>query len=59
MKRSKLLLMKRKKFINEYVAQNNTKQMKVVVAELSEKLFISERTIYNILNETSSLEYVA
>ncbi len=56
MKRSKELLKMRRRFVNDYVAQNGHKQMKVIVAELSEKLFVSERTIYNILNEATALE---
>jgi len=39
----------------DYVNSNQAKQMKVVVLELSEKLFITERTIYKIINEGLSL----
>ncbi len=49
MKRSNKLLEKRKDFISDYVAKNENKQMKLIVLELSERLFLSERTIYNIL----------
>ena len=54
MKRSKYLLEKRKAFIHDYIRDNQHKQMKKIVIELSERLFISERTIYNILNEKIS-----
>ena len=56
MKRSKELLRMRRQFVNDHVAKNGHKQMKVIVSELSEKLFVSERTIYNILNEATVLE---
>lgn len=49
MKRSKELIEKRKDFVNEYVRRNQNKQMKVIVTELTEMLFLSERTIYNII----------
>ncbi|SEL68886.1 hypothetical protein SAMN04487910_3048 [Aquimarina amphilecti] len=49
MQRSKLLLEKRKQFVHNYVENNSEKQMKVIVEELIEQLFISEKTIYNIL----------
>ncbi|WP_415327975.1 hypothetical protein [Chryseobacterium sp. MMS23-Vi53] len=49
MKRSKELVEKRKDFVLEYVKRNQNKQMKVIVNELTEMLFLSERTIYNIL----------
>lgn len=51
MRRSIELLEKRKQFVHEYVHDNQNKQMKVIIAELSELLFLSERTIYNILNQ--------
>jgi hypothetical protein len=49
MKRSKELVEKRKDFVIEYVKRNQSKQMKVIVTELMEMLFLSERTIYNII----------
>ncbi len=49
MKRSKELVEKRKDFVIEYVKRNQNKQMKVIVTELTEMLFLSERTIYNII----------
>jgi len=49
MKRSKELVEKRKDFVIEYVKRNQSKQMKVIVTELTEMLFLSERTIYNII----------
>ena len=51
MKRSKELLEKRKNFILDYLDSNQAKQMKVVVSELSDRLFLTERTIYNIIKE--------
>ncbi|WP_156168374.1 hypothetical protein [Kordia zhangzhouensis] len=51
MKRSKELLDKRKEFIHNYVEDNSTKQMKVIINELVNRLFISEKTIYNILKQ--------
>ena len=51
MKRSKNLLEERKKFVKLYINKNQEKQMKLIVAELSERLFLSERTIYNIINQ--------
>lgn len=51
MKRSKELLDKRKQFVQNYVKDNSTKQMKVIINELVEQLFISEKTIYNILKQ--------
>lgn len=49
MKRSKELTEKRRDFVNDYVKRNQDKQMKVIVTELTEMLFLSERTIYNII----------
>lgn len=49
MKRSKDLVEKRKDFVIDYVKRNQSKQMKVIVTELMEMLFLSERTIYNII----------
>lgn len=49
MKRSKELTEKRKDFVNDYIKRNQDKQMKVIVTELTEMLFLSERTIYNII----------
>jgi len=51
MKRNKLLLEKRKTYVHEYVKRNSKKQMKVIINELVEHLFISEKTIYNILKQ--------
>lgn len=51
MKRSKELLDKRKQFIHNYVEDNSAKQMKVIINELVDRLFISEKTIYNILKQ--------
>ena len=49
MKRNNDLLEKRKDFVINYIKQNENKQMKVVIQELSEMLFISRRTIYLII----------
>lgn len=51
MKRSSELLEKRRKFVQNYICDNQEKQMKLIVAELSELLFLTERTIYNIINQ--------
>ncbi|WP_155995196.1 hypothetical protein [Tenacibaculum ovolyticum] len=51
MKRNLNLIRKRKEFVEYYVDSNQHKQMKLVVSELSERLFLSERTIYNIISE--------
>jgi hypothetical protein len=53
MKRSKELLNKRKDYVIAYINENQNKQMKVVVAELSNNLFLTERTIYSIIKEAS------
>lgn len=47
--RSKDLLEKRKIFIMDYLKKNEHKQMKVVIIELSDMLFISARTIYKVI----------
>ena len=51
MKRSKTLLEKRRAYVINYLNRNQDKQMKVVVSELSDSLFLTERTIYTIINE--------
>ncbi|MFC5048242.1 hypothetical protein ACFSTE_02355 [Aquimarina hainanensis] len=51
MKRSYGLLEKRRMFVHKYISENQDRQMKIVVSELSERLFLSERTIYNIINQ--------
>lgn len=51
MRRSRTLLEKRRDYVINYLNQNQAKQMKVVVAELSDTLFLTERTIYTIINE--------
>ena len=51
MKRNYELLEKRRKFVQNYDSNNLDRQMQQVVAELSEQLFLSERTIYNIINQ--------
>ena len=56
MKRSRTLLDKRRDFVMNYLNTNQAKQMKVVVAELSDSLFLTERTIYTIINEGLSTE---
>lgn len=56
MRRSNKLLEKRRAFVLEYVRENQQKQMKVIVNELSEKLFVTERTIYTIINEGTQLK---
>jgi hypothetical protein len=56
MRRSNKLLEKRRAFVLEYVLENQEKQMKVIVSELSEKLFVTERTVYTIINEGVQLQ---
>jgi hypothetical protein len=51
MKRSRILLDKRRDYVINYLNKNQAKQMKVVVSELSDTLFLTERTIYTIINE--------
>ena len=58
MKRSKELVEKRKNFVIDYVKRNQNKQMKVIVTELTEMLFLSERTIYNIILESQSVNNI-
>ena len=56
MRRSNKLLEKRRAFVLDYIKENQQKQMKVIVNELSEKLFVTERTIYTIINEGLQLQ---
>ena len=56
MRRSNKLLEKRRAFVLDYIKENQQKQMKVIVNELSEKLFVTERTIYTIINEGVQLQ---
>ncbi|HEY1194306.1 hypothetical protein [Flavobacterium sp.] len=56
MKRSRTLLDKRRDYVMNYINTNQAKQMKVVVAELSDTLFLTERTIYTIINEGLATE---
>ncbi|MEN2400586.1 hypothetical protein GKZ90_0012415 [Flavobacterium sp. MC2016-06] len=56
MKRSRTLLDKRRDYVINYLNCNQAKQMKVVVSELSDTLFLTERTIYTIINEGLSTE---
>ncbi|MCV9926361.1 hypothetical protein OIU83_01760 [Flavobacterium sp. LS1R49] len=56
MKRSRTLLDKRRDFVINYLNRNQAKQMKVVVSELSDTLFLTERTIYTIINEGLTTE---
>jgi hypothetical protein len=51
MRRSQTLLDKRRDYVINYLNRNQAKQMKVVVSELSDTLFLTERTIYTIINE--------
>lgn len=59
MKRSRILLDKRRDYVINYLNLNQAKQMKVVVAELSDTLFLTERTIYTIINEGLTLSATA
>lgn len=49
--RSRVLLEKRRDFVLSYMSINSKKQMKVIVQELSERLFLSERTIAGIISD--------
>jgi len=52
MKRNNTLLEKRNLFILNYYKQQKGKQVKNIVAELSEILFLTERTIYSVLSKS-------
>lgn len=56
MRRSKTLLDKRRDYVISYLNKNQAKQMKVVVSELSDTLFLTERTIYTIISEGLNVE---
>ena len=56
MKRSRTLLDKRREYVINYLNRNQAKRMKVVVSELSDTLFLTERTIYTIINEGLATE---
>ncbi|MNG05454.1 hypothetical protein D3C87_1275860 [compost metagenome] len=56
MRRSRTLLDKRRDYVINYLNRNQAKQMKVVVSELSDTLFLTERTIYTIINEGLATE---
>ncbi|MEM0575166.1 hypothetical protein [Flavobacterium polysaccharolyticum] len=56
MRRSRTLLDKRREYVINYLNMNQAKQMKVVVSELSDSLFLTERTIYTIINEGLATE---
>ena len=56
MRRSQTLLDKRRDYVISYLNRNQAKQMKVVVSELSDTLFLTERTIYTIINEGLATE---
>ena len=53
MKRNLELLKRRKEFIMNYFKDNSKKLTSIVINELQEILFISEKTIYNIISEES------
>ena len=50
MKRSKTLLQKRQDFVMKYLEENQSNKITAVVKELSDRLFLTERTIYNIIS---------
>lgn len=56
MKRSRALLEKRNLFVLNYLNTNQQKPITLIVHELTEKLFLSEKTIYNIIRETSAAQ---
>lgn len=49
--RDKSLIDKRREFVGNYVKENSHKQMKIIVEELVNMLFLTERTIYKIIEE--------
>lgn len=51
MKRSKQLLEKRNQFVKAFIDDKRHMLITDVVTELTEILFISERTIYNIIKQ--------
>lgn len=46
MSKDRNLLIKRREFVSQYIKDNQKKSMKVLVSELSERLFISERCVW-------------
>lgn len=59
MKRNRALLEKRNLFILNYLNANQQKPITQIVQELTEKLFLSEKTIYNIIRETSAVQQLS
>ena len=51
MKRNTELTERRKNFISEFLDKNNHKQMKVIISDLEDTLFLSKRTLYMIIRE--------
>jgi hypothetical protein len=56
MKKDKNIQDKRREFVMDYLEKNKEKQKKVIVLELSERLFLTERTIHSIINEGRNLK---
>ena len=51
MKRIKEYVQERKEYLIAYFIKNRNKQIKVVVAELSDYLFLSEQSVFAIIKE--------
>ena len=49
MKRKSDLIERRRKYVEDYILQNHERSIEQLIFELSERLFLSERTIYGIL----------
>lgn len=51
MRRSKLLMQKRKKYIETYIKQNPDKPMEKIIVYLQNRLFLSKERLYQIIKE--------
>jgi len=51
--RDKKLLEKRYDYVMKYINDNQSKKMGVIVEELSNSLFLTERTIYAIIDKAN------
>lgn len=56
MKRDNELLEKRRQYVSKYILDNKDKQLKVITSELSEQLFLTERTIYEIMTKCPEIK---
>lgn len=53
MKRDKVLLERRSEFVMNYLKENSAKRINVIIKELSDILFLTERTIYTIMEQST------